>query len=73
MSTAAGTKIYVNDEARMLERTMTLADLMAELGLGERKGVAAAINGNVVPRATWGSRALAGEDRVLVIRASQGG
>lgn len=51
----------------------TLVALVAELGLAERKGVAVAVNGNVVPRSTWSTHALADGDRVLVIRATQGG
>ena len=46
---------------------------MGELGLTERRGVAAAINGAVVPRAEWAARPLAEGDRVILIRATQGG
>jgi sulfur carrier protein len=52
---------------------MTVLALLRELGLGERKGVAVAINGNVVGRGNWPTQTLAAEDRVLVIQATQGG
>jgi sulfur carrier protein len=65
--------IFVNDEPHALARPSTLAGLLRELGLADRKGVAAAVNGAVVPRAEWPSRSLAEKDRVLVIRATQGG
>jgi sulfur carrier protein len=52
---------------------MTLHALLQELGFGERKGVAVAVNDAVVPRLTWPDRALAEADRVLVIHATQGG
>ncbi len=65
--------IFVNDEPRPLNGTATVAALAAELGVGERKGVAIAVNGGVVARAAWPDRRLAGGDRVLVIRATQGG
>jgi len=65
--------IRVNDEPRALGGPTTLAELLRELGLAERKGVAAAVNGAVVARTEWSGRNLGSGDRVLVIRATQGG
>jgi sulfur carrier protein len=66
-------RIFVNDEPRPLPREATLSAVVGELDLARRKGVAAAVNGSVVPRAEWASRALGDGDRVLVIQATQGG
>ncbi|WP_250001317.1 sulfur carrier protein ThiS [Actinoplanes sp. M2I2] len=38
-----------------------------------RRGVAVAVNGEVVPRSTWDARALAEGDSVEVLTAAQGG
>ncbi len=65
--------IFVNDRPRSLAASSTLSVLVCELGLAERKGVAIALNGAVVPRAEWPGRALVAADRVLVIQATQGG
>lgn len=65
--------IIVNDEPRSLAIGSTLADLVVELGLIDRKGVALAVNGGVVLRTTWPAHPLANGDRILVIRATQGG
>jgi len=65
--------IYLNDRPHALAGAATLMALLGELGLADSRGVAAAVNGEVVPRAEWPSRALADRDRVLVIRATQGG
>ncbi|HXQ82069.1 MAG TPA: sulfur carrier protein ThiS [Opitutaceae bacterium] len=65
--------IFLNDRPHLLAGAATLMALLSELGLADRKGVAAAVNGEVIPRAEWGSRPLAEKDRVLVIRATQGG
>jgi sulfur carrier protein len=76
MSTASAATtiaIRVNDEPRSLAGATSLAELVHELGLVERKGVAVAVNDAVVPRAAWPVHALADGDRVLVIRATQGG
>jgi len=65
--------IQLNDTPRDLASGTTLAALLAELGLAERKGLAVAINDEVAPRATWPDRTLNDRDRVLIIRATQGG
>jgi sulfur carrier protein len=70
---AAMLEVLVNDRTHALAGPATLAGLLSELGLAGRRGVAAAVNGAVVPRSAWESRELAGGDRVLVIRATQGG
>jgi sulfur carrier protein len=74
MNATAGTiGITLNDRPHALPAPATLQGLLAHAGLAERKGIAAAVNGEVVPRAAWASRPLAARDRVLVIRATQGG
>ena len=72
-ATAATVSICVNDQPRTLAAASALADLVRELGLDGRKGVAVAVNGAVVPRAAWSTQLLTEGDRVLVIRATQGG
>jgi sulfur carrier protein len=72
-ATAATLEVLVNDRPHALAGAATLAGLLGELGLIGRKGVAAAVNGCVVPRASWDSRSLSAGDRVLLIRATQGG
>jgi len=66
-------KIAVNDREIDVDQNATLASLMTALQLSERRGVAASLNGTVVPRATWEQRMLEPGDRVLVIQAAQGG
>ena len=65
--------ITVNDQPRPFPEGGRLAELVSELGLAERKGIAVAINGMVVPKSEWPCRALAAADRVLIIQATQGG
>ncbi|HEY5079919.1 MAG TPA: sulfur carrier protein ThiS [Opitutaceae bacterium] len=74
MSTApAAIGILLNDRPHTLAEGATLLALLGELGLAGRKGVAAAVNGDVVPRARWDAHRLAQGDRILLIRATQGG
>jgi sulfur carrier protein len=74
MNAAAETiGITLNDAPHALAVPATLQGLLSQAGLAQRKGIAAAVNGEVVPRSAWAMRALAEKDRVLVIRATQGG
>lgn len=65
--------IRVNDQPREVANDLALSDLVRDLGLAERKGVAIAINDEVAPRSTWPTRALVASDHILVIQATQGG
>lgn len=65
-------RILLNDEPRDTEAT-TLGELLASLGLAAQAGVAAALDGAVVPRSAWPATPLAPGASVLVIRAAQGG
>lgn len=52
----------------------TVADLLRAKGLDpERKGIAVAVNGAVVPRRTWADARLSAGDAVEIIEAKQGG
>lgn len=52
----------------------TVADLLLAKGLApERKGIAVAVNGAVVPRRTWAEARLSAGDAVEIIEAKQGG
>jgi sulfur carrier protein len=66
-------RVLVNDAAREVSSGARVAELLLELGLTEARGLAVALNDEVVPRAEWGRRELREGDAVLIIRASQGG
>lgn len=65
-------RLTVNGRTTDLERPMPLADLVRHLALPER-GVAIAVNGDVVPRDAWAARAIGPGDEIEVIRIIQGG
>jgi sulfur carrier protein len=64
--------VVVNGEQQPCPPGASVRALVAALGRSER-GVAVAVNGEVVPRSEWGSRALHDDDRVEVLTAAQGG
>ena len=64
--------VLVNGEARELSDGATVSVLVEALGRSP-KGMAVAINEEVVPRSTWREVELQSGDRVEVLTASQGG
>ncbi len=67
-------RVVVNGTERTVPGGATLADVADELGVAPGEpGVAAAIDGDVVPRAGWRSLPLAEGARIEVVRAAAGG
>jgi sulfur carrier protein len=67
-------KIFVNGETRALPDGTTIESLLEQLDLAPgRRGVAVAVDAEVVPRSGWPDRALHEGDRVEVLTAIQGG
>jgi sulfur carrier protein len=66
--------IELNGEARPRDGA-TIVDLLADLGVRDpgARGVAVAVNGEIVPRADWPRRRVADGDRVEALSAMQGG
>jgi sulfur carrier protein len=64
--------VTVNGAPRLVTGGATVADLVGEL-TPHRRGVAVALNGEVVPRAAWDAATLRDGDRVEVLTAAQGG
>lgn len=66
--------IVLNGEPREHGAGVAVAELLRGLGLPEQgRGVAVAIDGEVVPRASWETRAIPDGARVEVLTAMQGG
>ena len=65
--------IQVNGSERVL-RSRVLSELLTELGYRvEQRGIAAAVNGSVVPRSQWEQHELQAGDEVEIVGAVQGG
>ncbi len=67
------TSIRVNGKSMPLD-VGNVAELLGRRGHdAEREGLAVAVNGEVIPRAHWHSRALEAGDEVEIVGAVQGG
>jgi sulfur carrier protein len=66
--------IVINGERTDVAAGETVTAALARLGLsGDTRGVAVAVDGEVVPRGAWATFALAHDSRVEVLSAMQGG
>lgn len=64
--------VMVNGAGHELPGEATVADAVATV-TPQTRGLAVAVNGEVVPRSDWARTRLAAGDRVEVLTASQGG
>jgi sulfur carrier protein len=65
-------RVTVNGEATDLPAGTSVAGLIALLEL-EPRGIAVAVDGEVVTRRTWGERPLAAGERIEILSIAQGG
>ena len=66
--------IVLNGQDSDVRAGETVADVLARLSLQvDARGVAVAVDGEVIPRASWTSYALPEDARVEVLTAMQGG
>ncbi len=65
--------VFVNGQEESVEVNANIQTLLAKIGQEGKGGIAVAINEVVVPKGEWGSAQLQENDKVLIIKASQGG
>lgn len=66
--------VHVNGRARELPAEATVERVLADLSLDPaRRGIAVAVDAEVVPRGEWAHRRLSAGARVEVLSAAQGG
>ena len=66
-------KLRVNGAERDVDAGTTVERLVRSLGADPERGVAVALDGEVVPRSAWPGTELAEGQEVEVLRAVQGG
>jgi sulfur carrier protein len=67
-------KIKINGEAKVIENELSLKELVEnELNSAEPKGVAVALNYNIVPKQKWNETNVKENDEVEIVQAVQGG
>lgn len=64
--------VTINGEPREVPRGTTVDQLVRQV-TDQETGIAAALNGEVVPRRAWPATPLADRDQVEIVTAVQGG
>ncbi|HTR32146.1 MAG TPA: sulfur carrier protein ThiS [Puia sp.] len=66
-------EVLINQKQYSFPEPGTLADVLPLLEIRQADGIAIALNEVVIPRSEWVNHVLRADDRVFVIRATQGG
>ncbi|HUM45812.1 MAG TPA: sulfur carrier protein ThiS [Chitinophagales bacterium] len=66
-------KIKINSNWLEFENGRQLQNLLEQLMLKEKNGIAVAVNATVIPKRQWQHYALQENDEVIIIEATQGG
>ena len=65
--------IFINDEPTEFEQSPSILKILTHHQVVELQGIAVAINDEVIPKANWEKTVLLKNDRLMLIRATQGG
>ncbi len=65
--------ICINGQATDMPQNTSIADVLQHIGQTQTGGIAVAVNDMVVPRGKWSTAQVADGDKILIIKASQGG
>lgn len=66
-------EVLVNNKLYAVQPGTTVSALLQFIQLPSEKGVAVAINSQVIPKNAWASQQLQTADNITIIRATQGG
>lgn len=66
-------EITVNQQKQIIPDDYSVGQLLSFLMPGTEKGIAVAINQQIIPKSIWPSHKIKAEDNIMLIRATQGG
>jgi sulfur carrier protein len=66
-------EVFVNGEIRKVQSPTVVNELLADLQLDDRKGIAVAVNEEVLTKSQWQEILLKPFDKVVIIKAVAGG
>ncbi|HEX9512028.1 MAG TPA: sulfur carrier protein ThiS [Puia sp.] len=66
-------EVSINQENFQIPESGTLADILPLLQIRQPDGIAIAVNNDVIPKGEWERYTLKAQDKIFVIRATQGG
>ena len=66
-------EVTINEHKKILPKDTSLYEAISEFNVTATNGIAVAINDKVIKRENWSTEKLQSNDKILVIRAAQGG
>ena len=66
-------EVSINNKIQEIQDNSKLSQLLLKLNLIEQKGIAIAINNRVITRSAWNATTLNQNDKITIIKATQGG
>jgi sulfur carrier protein len=66
-------EIFINNRKTLTTAGKILSGLLEDLSFQDTRGIAIAINNEVIPKSSWHELELKDSDRVTIITATQGG
>ena len=66
-------EISINQQLTEIAENVSVQKLLASLFSNPSKGIAIAINQSIIPKSQWEEHILLPDDKVTLIRATQGG
>ena len=66
-------EVTINQQLITLNLQSTLAQALQDYGVSHAKGIAIAVNEAVIPQRQWDTTVLHPNDRIVIIKAAQGG
>jgi len=64
--------VYVNKEKITFQNQPSIKEVLNQFNVSD-KGIAIAINEQIIPKENWSSKLLSEQDQLLIIKATQGG
>ena len=65
--------IFINNQSYSLKKDSSLFTALEQNGIQNQKGIAVAVNNSVIPKSEWQNKILNENDKITIIRATQGG
>jgi len=66
-------QILINNKKHDFQKDTNLFEAIQSLNLQNQKGIAIAINNQVIPKQNWNTHKLNDQDDIIIITATQGG
>jgi len=66
-------ELFVNNKPEKFVAGNKLAELLSQLNLLDKRGIAVAVNNAVIAKADWGNYELKENAKITIIKATQGG